>query len=111
MTIATLHTDTPHLDRSPGSGWWDHLRRLRRRAAETLAHLTAALWAGPRRTAVACSRLIGWFADEPYRIRVAAAGVTACALTGLTIGVAVGYALAQLADLLLGIVRDLPGRV
>ncbi len=111
MTIATLHTNTPHLDRSPGSGWWDLLRRLSREAVGKLAHLTGVLWAGLRRTAVACSRVIGWFADEPYRIRVAAVGVAACAMTGLTIGVAIGYTLAQLADLLLGIVRDIPGRV
>lgn len=69
------------------------------------AGLTATLWTLLRRAAVGCARLLGWFAAEPYRIRVALAAIAVCAVAGATLGAAVGYVTAWAADGVLGIIR------
>lgn len=109
MTIATLPHGHSSAAGFPGRGGSRHeaLRRFRRSAAEVLVRVGVALWAALRRTAVATARLIGWFAEEPRRIRVTLVGIGACCLTGAAFGMAVGYALAWLADTMLGFVRSL----
>lgn len=111
MTIATLPHGHPSAAGFPGRGGSRHAawRRFGRPAVQVLVLVGGALWASLRRIALATARLIDWFAEEPRRIRVTLVGIAACCLTGAAFGMALGYALAWLANTLLGLVQGIVG--
>jgi hypothetical protein len=59
------------------------------------------IWHYLRRLALACARLIGWFAAEPQRIRAALLGVGLCVGIGAALGFAVGTVTSRVVDTVL----------
>jgi hypothetical protein len=92
-------------DRARGSS-----RPLWRRPGELLTRVTvviwAALWTTSARMLVVAARLIGWFAEEPRRIRAAVLGITASVLAGAVAGLVVGVVVSGVVGVTVAFIHD-----
>jgi hypothetical protein len=71
------------------------VRAIARRGWEAVIVTSTIAWLTLRLTALVLARVTAWFAAEPRRVQVAAAGLSCAAAVGALLGYAVGTALAH----------------